>query len=484
MSVYKKIVQQTAIYGLATVFPRVLGFLLVPFHTSMMPNDAYGEYTIVFSIMMFCNVVLAFGMETAFFRFYNLREDKNEVLNNSLLYLGFTSVCFLLFGLWTADFWSSYLNIDPNIIHYLIWILVLDALAIIPFARLRVEQRPKVYSVIKIGNVTLNAFLNVFFLYFLPKLATTYPLSFWSSIYLEDFQVAYIFIANLIASLATFLVFYKDYLRIKFQFNKVLWKQMITYGFPVMIAGLAFAINESFDKILLERLHVPLSDIGKYAACYKIGLFMVLFRQAYTLGIEPFFFNYAQHEDAPTKYATITKYFVLFGSLIMLGVVVFADILKLFFIDASYWDAMDVVPLIILANFCLGIYTNLSVWYKLRDKTMAGAYISIVGAILTLVFNYVLIPIWSYMGSAVATLIAYGSMMCISYFWGAKHYPIPYDKKVIGLYLFVSTVLSGIYFYRFRENYFVGAAFILLFCLLIYRCERATIADILLKKKT
>ncbi|SFJ01639.1 oligosaccharide flippase family protein [Myroides guanonis] len=486
MSIYKKIFQQTAIYGLATVFPKIIGYLLVTFHTSVMTNVAYGSYSIVFSIIMLGNVILAFGMETAFFRFYNLQDDKKSVINNSLLYLAGTSIVFLIIGLLSKDFWASYLDISPEIIKYVLWILVLDALVIIPFSKLRAEERPRFYSAVKMGNVLLNAFLNVFFLYLLPQLAHHFPNSVFDWIYVEDYQVPYIFIANLIASLATLLIFYKDYLAIKLRFNVQLGKQMLRYGFPIMIGGLAFAINESFDKILLGRLlpqDIALEEVGKYGACYKLGLFMVLFRQAYTLGIEPFFFNYAKNEDAPTKYATVTKYFVITGSLVMLGVIVFLDVLKWLMIpNPSYWEAMKVVPLIILANFCLGIYTNLSVWYKLQDRTMVGAYISIFGAVLTLVFNYLLIPIWSYMGSAIATLLAYGSMMLISYVMGAKYYPIPYDKKAIVGYFTLSMVLSGVYFYVFRENYFVGILFILFFVGMIAYFERGLLSRFLKKK--
>lgn len=487
MSIYKKIFQQTAIYGLATVFPKIIGYLLVAFHTSVMTNVAYGEYSIVFSIVMFCNVILAFGMETAFFRFYNLQDDKRTVINNSLLYLTATSLVFLIIGLLTQDFWASYLSISSEVVKYVLWILVLDALVIIPFSKLRAEQRPRFYSAIKMGNVLVNALLNVFFLYILPKLAHHFPDSVFSFIYKEDYQVPYIFLANLIASLVTLLVFYKDYLLIQFRFNTQLGKQMLRYGFPIMIGGLAFAVNESFDKILLGRLlpqDIALEEVGKYGACYKLGLFMVLFRQAYTLGIEPFFFNYAKNDDAPTKYATITKYFVILGSLVMLGVIVFLDILKWMMIpNPSYWEAMKVVPLIILANFCLGIYTNLSVWYKLKDRTMIGAYISIFGAILTLVLNYLLIPVWSYMGSAVATLLAYGSMMLISYVMGAKYYPIPYDKMAITGYFMLSIILSGIYFYVFRENYYVGVLFLVLFIGSIAYFERELLKRFLIKRK-
>lgn len=488
MSIYKKIFQQTAIYGLATVFPKIIGYLLVTFHTSVMTNVAYGSYSIVFSLIMLGNVILAFGMETAFFRFYNLHKNQKVVINNALLFILGLSLTFLTLGMLSMDYWAGYLEISADVLKYVLWILVLDALVIIPFSKLRADGRPRFYSAVKMGNVVLNAFLNVFFLYLLPKLASAYPESIFNSIYLEDFQVPYIFIANLIASLVTLLVFYKEYLTITWRFNFQLGKQMVVYGFPVMIAGLAFAINESFDKILLGRLlpqDIALEEVGKYGACYKLGLFMVLFRQAYTLGIEPFFFNYAKNEDAPTKYATVTKYFVISGSLVMLGVIVFLDVLKWIMIpNPSYWEAMKVVPLIILANFCLGIYTNLSVWYKLKDRTIIGAYISIFGAILTLVFNYILIPKWSYMGSAVATLLAYGSMMLISYVMGAKYYPIPYDKKAIMGYFSVSVLFSSLYFYVFRENYFVGVAFIILFIALIGYFEKRLLLRILKRKRT
>lgn len=483
MSIYKKIFQQTAIYGLAAVFPKVIGFFLVPFHTEVMRSDAYGQYNVVFAIIMFLNVILAFGMETAFFRFYNLKDDKKAVINNAMLFLLFTSSFFLAISLLTQNFWTAFLNIPKDIWQYVIWILVLDALVIIPFAKLRADQRPMFYSTVRIGNVCINAFFNVFFLYLLPLIVARHPDSVFSAIYVENFQVSYIFIANLIASLATFLVFYKSYFKIRLRYNSALGKQMVNYGVPIMIGGLAFAINESFDKILLERLlptDIALSEVGKYSACYKLGLFMVLFRQAYTLGIEPFFFNYAKNDDAPAKYATITKYFVILGSLIMLCVIVFSDVLKILFIrNESYWDAMKVVPLIILANFCLGIYTNLSVWYKLKDKTLIGAYISIIGAVLTLIFNYLLIPVWGYMGSAVATLIAYGSMMLISYLLGQKYYPIPYHKKTITGYLAASVLLSFVYFYNFRENYWVGTGIIILFVLAVAKNEKTVLKSLI-----
>ena len=313
------------------------------------------------------------------------------------------------------------------------------------------------------------------------------PIWIVSSFYIENFQIGYIFLANIIASLLTFVVLSPDYVFLKWKFDFRLWKKMMAYGLPILVAGIAFAINEQFDKILLDKLlphNIAADEVGVYSACYKLGLFMVLYRTAYTLGIEPFFFSHAKNENAPQTYATVTKYFVIFGSFIMLSVIVFADLFKLILLqDESYWVAMKVVPLIILANFCLGIYTNLSVWYKLIDKTYVGAYISIVGAIVTLVLNFLLIPTMSYVGSAIATLAAYGSMMLISYYFGNKYYPIPYDFRKITAYLGLSVLFSVVSFYGFRENYFVGITLLLFFLYFIYHYEKETILGILKRKK-
>lgn len=483
MGLYKKLFQQTAIYGLATVVPRMMSFFLVPLYTELLPKAAYGKVTIIFSYMIFFNVILAYGMETAFFRFYNKETDKKNVIETATISIFWTSLLFLGIGLLFRNTLAAYSGIDVQYVTYTIWILVLDALVIIPFSKLRANQRPIFYAIIKIGNVAINLLLNIFFLILLPKLATSNPDDFFSLIYFENFQIGYIFLSLIIASLSTFIALSPDYLKVKWHFDFALWKKMMRYGLPILIAGLAFAINEQFDKILLGKLlpaNIADSEVGVYSACYKLGLFMVLYRTAYTLGIEPFFFSHADKENATQTYATVTKYFVIFGSFIMLAVIVFADLFKELMIrDSSYWEAMKVVPLIILANFFLGIYTNLSVWYKLIDKTHIGAYISIVGAIVTLALNFLLIPTMSYYGSAIATICAYGSMMLISYVLGNKYYPIPYDMKKIGGYLGLSIVFSVVSFYYFRENYYVGIALLLVFLYFIYYNEKATLNRIL-----
>ena len=487
MGLYKNLFKQTAIYGLATVVPRMFSFFLVPLYTDLLPKAAYGKLSIIFAGMIFFNVILAYGMETAFFRFYNKETDKKSVVETTSVSLFWTSISFLFIALLFRNKLAVWAGIEAQFITYNIWILVLDALVIVPFSKLRVNQQPIKYAIIKIGNVAVNLFLNLFFLSYLPVISQSNPDSFLGSFYLEDFQIGYIFVSNLIASLLTFIVLSPNYFILKWHFDYSLWKRMMQYGMPVMVAGIAFAINDQFDKILLGYLLPPDiadAEVGVYNACYKLGLFMVLYRTAYTLGIEPFFFSHSNSKDAPQTYATITKYFVIFGSFILLSVIVFADVLKVIMIrDDSYWEAMKVVPLIILANFFLGIYTNLSVWYKLIDKTHIGAYISIVGAIITLALNFLLIPTMSYYGSAIATIAAYGSMMCISYYFGNKYYPIPYETNKIAMYLVISIGFSAVSFYGFRENYLVGVPLLLAFLYFIYYNEKELLIKILNRKK-
>ncbi|WP_306351323.1 lipopolysaccharide biosynthesis protein [Flavobacterium sp. '19STA2R22 D10 B1'] len=486
MGLYKNLFKQTAIYGLATVIPRMFSFILVPLYTELLPAGEYGEVSVIFAWMMFFNVILAYGMETAFFRFYNNDYDKKSVIGTSTISVLWTSIAFLCIALLGRNMLAEWSKIDVQYITYTIWILVLDALVIIPFSKLRAYQRPIMYAIIKIGNVAVNLGLNIFFLVYLPKLAQSNPDKFLSTLYADDFQIGYIFVANIISSFVTFLVLSPNYFHIHWHFDRKLWKKMMQYGLPIMIAGIAFAINEHFDKILLDYLlpkDVAKVEVGAYSACYKLAVFMVLFGTAFRLGIEPFFFSHSKNENAPQTYAMITKYFVIFGSVILLGVIVFADLLKIYLIrDSSYWEAMNVLPLIILANFFLGIYHNLSVWYKLIDQTKIGAYISIVGAIITLILNFALIPIWSYVGSAVATIAAYGSMMLISYIMGNKRYPIPYDLKKISMYLGVSILFSTLSFYVFREKYYVGIPLLIIFMYMIYHNEKETLKGILRRK--
>lgn len=462
----------------------MLSFLLVPLYTSpdVLSSPAeYGKVSVIFSYFVIFNVVLAYGMETAFFRFFNKDEERDTVVGTATISLVISSFSFFTIALLFQSQIANAINIDVKYINLVIWILLLDALVIIPFAWLRANQKPMQYAIIKIANVLINIGLNLFFLLALKDLAQSQNL--FQSLYIPNFEVSYIFIANLVASAVTLVLMFSFYAKLKYKFNSGLWKQMITYAIPVLIAGIAFSINEAFDRILLKELLPPDiadNEIGMYSACYKLALFMTLFATAYRLGIEPYFFSHSKTKHPQKNYANILEFFVAFGSIILLTVVVFADVLKPFIIRSeAYWEAMWIVPIILIANFCLGIYHNLSVWYKITDRTKFGAYISVVGAVITIVINYLFIEAYSYRASAVATLAAYAVMMLLSYYFGRKYYPIPYNLKKIGFYMIASIGLALLSFYYYRGNYYIGIAMLIVFLGLVVILEKKQLQQIL-----
>ncbi|MGC1516442.1 MAG: oligosaccharide flippase family protein [Maribacter sp.] len=486
MNPLKKLFQQTAIYGLATVLPRMISFILVPLYTDVMPPGTYGEVTLIFSWFAIFNVFMAYGMETAFFRFYKDAENRKAVVSTSLLSIAGSTFLLVVLGILFKAQISNWLNIDLQYMNYVFGILALDALVIIPFAWLRANEKPLRYAIVKILNVSLMLGLNIFYLLILPKIAESGSEGFLSSLYTPNNEVPYILISNLIASGVTLVLMVRIYVRRPYVFDKQLWNRMLRYAMPVMIAGIAFTINEVFDRYLLSELlpvDIAKSEMGKYSACYKLALFMTLFATAFRMGIEPFFFSHSDTVNPQRAYAQITNYFVVLGSVILLSVVVFADVLKkLIVLDESYWEAMPIVPLIVLASFFLGIYHNLSVWYKVTDKTIYGAYISMIGAVLTIVINVVFIPFFGYLASAVATVSAYGTMMLLSFYFGRMYYPVPYNFRKIIFYLGFSILFSGVSFYIFDRNLFVGIFLLLVFLGMVYRLELNNLKKVFIKK--
>ncbi|GET46551.1 oligosaccharide flippase family protein [Capnocytophaga felis] len=473
MSKLQKLFKHTLIYGLATILPRVISLILTPLYVNQLKSTTdFGVYSGLFVYLILGNVLLSYGMETAFFRFLNKKEEnKNKVQSTALTSLFFSSLLFFLIAFPLRHSIAEWLEYDVNLIGFCILILFLDALVVIPFAQLRNAGKSLTYAVIKIGNVTVNLLLNLFFFLGLPKLNEN---PFWSFLQIEN-QVYYIFIANTIASLLTFIVLLPIYFQIRFGFSFALWKQMLRYAFPILIAGIAFAVNEGFDRVFLRML-LPFetadATIGIYSACYKMGVFMTLFVTAYKLGVEPFFFSNAQSENAPQTYALITEYFTIFGAFILLFITVFTDFFKLILINNSaYWEALWIVPIILLANLCLGVYHSLSVWYKVTDRTHVGAYISIFGMFITVSLNFLLIPILSYKGSALATLATYLVMMLTSYFIGQRKYPIPYNVKKISFYLGFSILASFLSFYVFDRNMYIGIFLLLLYIFIVFQKE-------------
>jgi O-antigen/teichoic acid export membrane protein len=481
---FLQLFKQTFIYGIATVFPRIISVLLVRIHTDksvISEVSEFGNLSLIFSYIILFNVILSYGLETSFFRFYNLEKNKNDVVNTSSVSLIFTTIIFVaLFGIFKSNI-SLLTGIDTGYLSIIVWILAFDVLTVIPFAYLRLKGKAIKYSYIKIANVLVYFSLNIFLLIFLKDLANDN--TFLRKIYIENFEVSYIFIANLFASLTSLLLLIPFYFKINYRANFRLLKKMLFYAFPILISGLAYTINETFDKILLDFLlpeSIAKTEIGMYSACYKLAVFMTLFSVAYKLAVEPFFFSEAEKLNPKKNYALVLETYVIIGSSILVLVVVSLDLLKVVFIgDQEYWKAMKIVPIILLANFCLGIYQNLSVWYKVTDRTRFGAYISIVGALFTLIINIILIPIYGYLGSAFATLVAYLTMSVLSYFMGQKYYPIPYNNFKILFYISVAVFLSYISFYIFRNNLIVGITCVLIMNLVIYINEKSRIYNFL-----
>ena len=474
MNVYKRLFQQTFIYGIATVLPRMLNFLLVPLYTGVFEESDYGIISVVFSYVVIFNILLSYGMETAFFRFFTKEKEPDAVRDTSAWTLVISSTVFLVILLLNQDWISQITDIEVGIIRLVCGFLFLDALCVIPFAFLRAEERPIRFSIIKILNVAMNLGLNIFFLLYFKEVVRLFPSL--SSYYHPDRLVYYVFLSIFISSGFTFLLMLPFYRKLKFRLKTALIRKMLRYSWPVLIAGLAFSVNETLDKLLLNYLlpdDIAEAEVGKYAACYKLAMFMTLFATAFRMGIEPFFFKRSTSKDPRSTYALITKYFIIAGCLLLVFVMININWLKELLIRSEgYYEAIQIVPIVLLANFCLGIYHNLSVWYKVTDRTHFGAIFSVVGAGLTLIVNFVFIPIYGYYASAIATLMAYGAMMLLSYLVGRRYYRIPYAATKLIAYILLSTGLAALHFYYLDSELLSGILIFLILGILFYLLER------------
>jgi O-antigen/teichoic acid export membrane protein len=482
LSAIKKFAGQTAIYGLSTVVSRLLNFILTPFYTSLYAPKVYGIFTFMYSWASILNAVLAFGMETTFFRYLSKYEnDKQRVYNNTFLVILSISGVFLLFTLlFVNDIAASMQTGDTynpdyaRYIRYFVYILVADALAVIPFAKIRAEGKPLRYSLIKLINILTFIGLNFLFLLVIPYMIHhELPGSSLMGGWFREGWVGYVFLSNLIASLLTLLLLLPEY-------DRRLVLEMFAYSLPILIANISFIINENIDKIFLQYLLPPgisEQEIGIYGACYKIAVFLSIFIQAFRLGAEPFFFSHSKNKTATQNYARIMNWFIIAVCLIFVCLVANIELLK-YFIGDEYWSGLKVVPILLFGYVSLGIYINLSIWYKLSDQTRYGIYISGIGAILTIVLNIIFIPAFSYVASAWISLAAYTAMMIASYIMGQKNYPIPYNLKKILAYLTVSVVIVFVSFVVFKRNLIVGNALFLIFTLTTLYLERKELAGL------
>jgi len=487
VSAIKKFLSDTIIYGLTTIVARVLNFLLTPFFVQKFEASIYGIFTNLYAYAAMVNAILAFGMETTYFRFLQRvkKEEKENVFNNSFVITLFATVLFVatmfIFAQPIATFIQSVtLNPDEYILFVKLFAVILgaDALAVVPFARLRAEGRPIRYGAIKLINIFVLVFCNLFLLYWLPFLIKEY--TFWQNIsfgWYREGWLGNVFISNLIASLVTLILLIPQIAKFSFKIDIALIKSMINYSFPILIANISFIINEHLDKMMFPKL-IPTAegerDIGIYGAVAKIAIFLNLFVTAFRLGAEPFFFSYAKNENAKQVYAKIMEYFIIAMIVVMIGLCANISWLK-YFVEGGkeapevYWEGLFIVPILLFNNVLLGIYMNLSVWYRLSDQTRYGLYISVVGAIITVILNLTLIPAYSYLGAAISTTVAYFVMVTMSYTLGQKNYAIPYNTLKAIFYLTIAVVSTAVMYYVLKSNFWLSnGLFIAILCLILY----------------
>ncbi|OKL42173.1 lipopolysaccharide biosynthesis protein [Pontibacter flavimaris] len=480
MSIAKKLVGQTAAYGLSSIVGRALNYLLVPVYTAVFLPAEYGVVSYLYAFVGFFNILYTYGMETAFFRFANKPgADQRRLYNQVLSLIIGSSTLFSVLLILASGAIADYKDYSPQEQNYVIWlaiILAIDAIAAIPFAWLRLQNKAVKFASIKLANILITVGANLFFLvvcrsiYEGEYLQELRPLV--SYIYNPDLGIGYIFLINLVANALLIPLLWREFSIFRFEFNKELLRPMLTYAYPLLFMGMAGMVNEVIDRILLEEWlpegfypqHSNEAVVGIYSACYKLSIFMTLAIQAFRYAAEPFFFSQAQDKNSPHTFALIMKWFVIVCAFIFLFISANLEDFALFLRSAAYREGIMIVPVLLLANLFLGVYYNLSVWFKLTDKTKYGTYISFGGAAITILFNLLLIPVIGYMGSAIATLICYTSMAAASYILGNRHYPIPYPVKTILAYVALAAGLVWLALGVEIENWWLRHAYHLGIC--------------------
>ena len=474
MSTAKKFAGQTTIYGLSTIVQRLLSSLLTPLYTRAYLPRVYSIFSTLFSYASIIQAILAFGMETTFFRYINKFPDrKQRVYSNGCWIIGMVSILFLVTTLPFTHTLAGLIRIgkDTSLGEYELYIrcfiavLVLDAWCVIPFAKLRAEERPVKYGFIRLVNILITVLLNVIFILVIPYWIRQHLYGgHWLATWYVPGWVAYAFFSNLAASFITFVMLLPEWRQVQLTPDRDMLKSMLIYSGPILIANLSYLVNENLDKILLGKLlpaGVSEQEVGIYAACARLSVFLSLFNQAFRMGAEPFFFSHAKNKNAGLTYARIMDYFIIVMCLLFVGVIANIELLKHYVNNRAYWVGLDVVPPLLFGYVCLGIYINLSVWYKLSDQTRYGLYISGIGALVTIGLNVLFIPRYSYMASAWTSLIAYLLMMILSWRWGQQNYPIPYRLTKNLAYLLTSVGLVYLSFYVFKRNLLAGNALLL-----------------------
>lgn len=482
MNPFKKLAGDTAIYGMSSIIGRFLNWWLMPLYVALFAPDVYGIVTNLYSYVAFFMVLLTYGMETGYFRFASKSENPETVYSTSLISLFFTSLIFILIIVFLKQNLADLIKY-PSHPEYLVWlaiILGIDAVTAVPFARLRLKNRPVKFAFIKIVNIAFNIAFNIFFLIICPKLLENNQDSFMIFFYSDEIGVGYVFISNLLASAITLVLLIPEIFKVSYQFDPVLLKKMLSYSFPILLVGIAGIINQHIDKILIPFLipeeNNPMEQLGIYGAGVKIAVLMNMFIQAFRYAFEPFFFSRSAEKKDKRIYAEVMKYFVVFGLFIFLGMVLFLDLIKLLIRNNEYHEGFSIVPVILLANLFFGIYFALSMWYKLTDLTRFGAYIAIGGSVITVTLNILLIPVFGYKGSAYALLVCFVVMTLVSYLLGQKYFPVPYNLKRIATYFLIAGAIFIVSRYTTTIDsflkYLIHTAFVFMFIIVVYKFEK------------
>ncbi|RNI30241.1 polysaccharide biosynthesis protein [Rufibacter immobilis] len=479
MSIAKKLVGQTAAYGLSSIVGRGLNFLLIFLHGYVFLPEEYSVVAKLYAYVAFLNILYTYGMETAFFRFANKPGANRQVLYNQVQSLVLTSSILLsgLFIFFSGPIanWLGY----PDQQRYIVWLAItmgVDSIVAIPFARLRLENKAMKFASIRIINILLVVAGNLFFLLlcrhiylgkYLPQLKGLV-----SYLYQPEIGVGYIFLVNMVANLLFIPLLWREFASFRFSLKLGAMKPMVVYALPILFMGLAGTTNEVLSRLMLddwlpEGFYPNMSNeaaLGVYFANYKLGMLMSLMIQAFRYAAEPFFFSQAQDKNSPQTFSVVMRWFVIVLALVYLGISVNLDLLQFVFRE-DYRAGVIVVPVLLLAYLFNGVYYNLTVWFKLTDRTQYGTYITVFGAVVTVVANFLLIPVMGYMGSALATLLCYFTMSVVCYAIGQKYFPVPYPLKAIFGYLLLASGLIWLSLFIEIENFWVRQVFHLALCL-------------------
>ncbi len=474
----KNLAKETAIYGVSSIVGRFLNWCLVPVYTYVLADSSeYGIVTNIYAWTALLLVFLTYGMETGFFRFVNKTDQRPPVVYGTTLFsIGSTSALFIALVFLFRDSIAAAMGYSDHVEFITIMgvVVAIDAFTAIPFAYLRYKRKAIKFASFKLLMIFINIALNLFFLIACPYINNHHP-GLISWFYDPSYGVGYIIIANLISTAATLIMLLPDILEASFRPDMTLLRQMLRYSLPLLVLGIAGIMNQTIDKILFPYLmpgQEGLRQLGIYGACFKVAMVMMMFTQAFRYAYEPFIF--AQHKDSKSKeaYADAMKFFVIFSLLIFLGMVFFIDILKLI-IAPSYWEGLSIVPIILASYLFQGVFFNLSLWYKLTDRTYFGAWFSLLGVLITVVLNVILVPVIGYFGSAWASFSCYLVIMLTSYFIGQKFFPINYPLRDMTLYACVAVALYMVAYFcttpYVAVNYIIRTLLLLFFLALIIK---------------